>query len=368
VRDAFRRNFAEHEEVGASVCVFVGGRCVVDVFGGHRERERRSPWREDTLVNAWSVGKGVTAMVALALVERGLLDLDLPLARIWPELAAEDKGATTLRHVLSHRAGLPGVREPLPDGAMLDWATMCDALARQRAYWPTGERHGYHVMTYGFLVGEAVRRATGRSVGETLRRELAGPLGADVHIGLPAREHGRVATMADYPVVPRTRAQWESIFPATGDDEHDRMVWHTYFNPPDGSGIGRVNTPAWRSAEIPSANAHATARGVAALYQGLLDTRWISPGLRAEAARIHSDGEDAILARPSRFGLGFQLSQPTRPLGPNAEAFGHWGHGGGLGFADPVAGVAFGYLMNRPGVRWQTPRTQNLIDALYAAL
>lgn len=368
VRDAFRRNFAEHDELGAAACIFVGGRCVVDLWGGHRERERKSPWREDTLVNAWSVGKGVTAMLALALVERGDLDLDAPLARIWPEIAAEGKGATTLRHVLSHRAGLPGVREPLPDGAMLDWRRTCDVLAGQRAYWPPGERHGYHVMTYGFLVGEAIRRATGQRIGEALRRELTGPLGADFHVGLAASEHDRVATMGDYTVVPRTRAQWESIFPATGDDEHDHMVWHAYFNPPDGTGVGRVNTPAWRSAEIPSANAHATARSVAALYQGLLEGRWLSAELRAEAARIHSDGVDAVLGRPSRFGLGFQLAQPSRPLGPNEGAFGHYGHGGGLGFVDPAASVAFGYLTNRPGARWQTPRTQNLIDALYAAL
>jgi CubicO group peptidase (beta-lactamase class C family) len=166
----------------------------------------------------------------------------------------------------------------------------------------------------------------------------------------------------------RTREEWAVVFPPTGDAEHDLMVWHTYFNPPDGSGIGVVNSPAWRRAEIPSANAHATARGVATLYQALLDGRRVSPALRAEAARIHADGEDAVLGRPSRFGLGFQLSQPARPLGPGVGAFGHYGHGGSLGFVDPEAGVVFAYLMNRPGPRWQTPRSQNLIDAVYAAL
>ena len=143
VRDAFLRNFADHDEVGAAVSVWVGGRRVVDLWGGHQEAERRRPWREDTLVNAYSVGKGVAAIVALALVERGALDLDAPLAKLWPEFAAEEKGGITLRHALSHRAGMPGVREPLPDGAMLDWGRMCDALAGQRAYWAPGERHGY---------------------------------------------------------------------------------------------------------------------------------------------------------------------------------------------------------------------------------
>lgn len=368
VRDAFLRNFADHDEVGAAVCVHVGGRCVVDLWGGHQEPARRRPWLEDTLVNAYSVGKGVTALLALAFVERGQLDLDAPLTRVWPEFGAEDKGGITLRHVLAHQAGLPGVREPLPDGAMLDWSRMCDALAGQRAYWAPGARHGYHVMSFGFLVGEAIRRATGLGVGEALHRELAGPIGADFHIGLPESEHGRVASMKDHAVVPRTRQHFESIFAASGDEEHDQMVWHAYFNPADLSGVGRVNSPAWRSAEVPSANAQATARGVAALYQGILEDRWLSPGLRAEAARVHSDGDDAILSRPSRFGLGFQVAQPTRPLGPNEGAFGHYGYGGGLGFADPVGGVAFGYLMNLPGIRWQTPRTENLITALYDAL
>ena len=368
VRDAFLRNFAEHEEVGAAVCVQVGGRVVVDLWGGHQEPKRRRPWLENTLVNAYSVGKGVTALLALAFVERGALELDAPVANVWPEFAAEDKGDITLRHLLCHQSGLPGVRDPLPMGSVLDWDRMCAALAGQRAYWAPGERHGYHVNSYGFLVGEVVRRVAGVRMGEALRREIAGPIGADFHFGLAEAEHPRVASMHDHEIVPSEREHWEAIFPATGDDERDHMVWHAYFNPPDLSGLGQVNSAGWRSAEVPSANGHATARSVAQLYQGILDDRWLSPALRVEAARIHSDGDDAILGRPSRFGLGFQIAQSTRPFGPNPSAFGHYGYGGGLGFADPTASVAFGYLMNRPGVRWQTPRTENLIDAVYASL
>lgn len=368
VRDAFARNFAEHEEVGAAVCIRLHGRPVVDLFGGHTDETRTRPWQADTLVNAYSVGKGVTAFLTLRLVARGLLELDAPVARHWPEFAVAGKGGITLRHLLTHQAGLPGVREPLPEGAVLDWDRMCGALAAQAPYWVPGERHGYHVNSYGFLVGELVRRATGQRVGTALREDLCGPLGADFFIGLPEAEHGRVATMGDHGIVPRERAQWEQIFPATGDEGHDRMVWHAYFNPPDLSGIGRVNSAAWRSAEVPSSNGHATARGVATLYDAMLRDAELPAELRDEACRIASDGDDAVLARPSRFGLGFQLTQPSRPLGPNAGAFGHYGYGGSLGFADPEAGVAFGYLMNRPGQRWQTPRTQNLIDAFYAAL
>jgi CubicO group peptidase (beta-lactamase class C family) len=167
--------------------------------------------------------------------------------------------------------------------------------------------------------------------------------------------------------------QWAIAFPPTGDDEHDLMVWHTYFNPSGLSGHGAVNTEAWRLAQIPSTNGHGTARAVTAIYDALLrggpeGETWVGKDLLTEALRIHSDGDDIVLGRLTRFGLGFQLAQPTRPFGPNPEAFGHWGYGGSLGFADPVARVAFGYLTNRPGERWQSPRTQRLIDALYACL
>jgi CubicO group peptidase (beta-lactamase class C family) len=167
--------------------------------------------------------------------------------------------------------------------------------------------------------------------------------------------------------------QWALVFPPTGDAERDTMVWHCYFNPSGLSGFGVVNTPEWREAVIPSTNGHSTARAVAAIYGALLGGRrasspLVGDALVAEATTIHSDGEDAILGRPSRFGLGFQLTQPTRPLGPNPAAFGHYGYGGSLGFADPSAQLAFGYVMNRPGDRWQTPRTQALIEAVYESL
>jgi len=162
-------------------------------------------------------------------------------------------------------------------------------------------------------------------------------------------------------------------FPPTGDDEYDQMVWQTYFNPIGLSGTGFVNRAAWREAEIPSSNGHGTARAVASVYAAFLaggppGIPWVGPTLRSEATLIHSDGEDQVLRRPSRFGLGFQLTQPKRPIGPNPGAFGHFGYGGSLGFADPEAGVAFAYLTNRPGERRETTRFQGLIDALYACL
>jgi CubicO group peptidase (beta-lactamase class C family) len=250
---------------------------------------------------------------------------------------------------------------------------MCAALAGQSPWWEPGSDHGYHVNSYGYLVGELVRRATGLDVGAALARIVSGPLQAEFSYGLPRSEHRRVAHLVAHDVAPTGPEQWSKYFPPSGDAEHDRMIWHAYFNPSRLSGTGAVNTAAWRVAAIPSTNGHGSARAVAAIYAAFLaggppDAGWAGPGLRTEATAIHSDGDDRVLGRPSRFGLGFQLAQPTRPLGPNPAAFGHYGFGGSLGFADPDAGLAFGYLMNHPGDRWQTPRTQRLIEAVYACL
>jgi len=368
VREAFAGNFSEHDELGAAVCVYVGGRCVVDLWGGHRDAQRSAAWRRDTLVNAYSVGKGILAALALLLVERGRLELDTSVTRLWPAFASGDKQATTLRMLLSHRAGLPSVRRRLPEGAMFDWRLMCDALAEQRPFWTPGEAHGYHVNTFGFLVGELVRRATGQDVGSALRERLTGPLEAGFFFGLPREEHARVAPVVAWDEPLLGRDAWARVFPPTGDDERDTMIWHSYFNPSGLSGAGAVNTPAWRLAQMPSTNGHADARGVAAIYAALLRGELVSNALLGEATRVYSEGEDRVLGRASRFGLGFQLEEVGGRFGPSGEAFGHYGYGGSLGFADPDAGLAVGYLTNRPGERFRAPRAQRLVDAVYAAL
>jgi CubicO group peptidase (beta-lactamase class C family) len=373
LREAFAANFSELDEVGAGLCVQIDGVRVVDLWGGHCDAARTQPWREDTLVNAYSVGKGVVAMLVLALVERGEIALDRPVAELWPEFAAAGKGAVTVRTLLSHRAGLPAVRERLPDDALYDWDRMCAALARQTPYWEPGTAHGYHVNTYGFLAGELVRRVTRVGVGEALARILTGPADADFRWGLAPRDHARVAEVVTAIPPLRDEAQWALAFPPQGDAERDRMIWHAYCNPSGISGFGAVNTLAWRNAAIPSTNGHGTARGVAMLYAAFLrggpsGARWVSDALRAEAVSIAADGDDRVTRRPSRFGLGFQLAQPSRPIGASPRAFGHFGYGGSLGFADPDARLAFGYLMNRPGERWNNPRTERLLDALYRCL
>jgi len=373
VGNAFRENFRLHDEVGAALSIRIDGKTVVDLWGGHRDAARTRPWEHDTLVNAYSVGKGIAAMLVLSLVERGELDLDEPISRIWPEFAVEGKSGTTLRMILAHRAGLPGVRKELADDAMYSWSTMTEALAEQAPYWEPGTAHGYHVNTFGFLVGEPLVRRIGHPFAEALRRRVTGPLGADFYIGLPASEHARVAELIQH--TPPKNVDAREVLMAhfrTGEPERDAMLQATYMNPIGLSGFGTVNGRGWRLASIPSTNGHGTARAVAALYDHFLthdvtQNGFVGPGLRDEAIATHSEGLDEVLGKPSRFGLGFQLAQPTRRVG-TASGFGHYGYGGTLGFADPETGVAFGYLMNRPGQRWQTPRTNALLDALDESL
>ncbi len=368
VREAFWGNFRERGEVGGAVCVLVGGRVVVDLWGGWADPGRAHRWQPDTLVNMFSVGKGLVAACAARLAGQGRLDVDAAVASCWPEFGSAGKGEITIRQLLSHQAGLPAIRRRLPPGSMLDWPVMTAALAAQEPWWEPGTGHGYHVNTFGFLAGEVIRRLTGRTAGTLLREEIAGPLGADVHIGLPASQHTRVAPVP-WPEPP------EETEPAGLELEPARLMkYNAYFNPGGLSGAGVINSPAWRAAEVPSANAHGTARGVARIYAalaagGTLDGTAIADAAALAAATAEQVyGQDLVLDRPSRFGLGFQLTHPERPLGPGQAAFGHFGAGGSLGFCDPESGIAFGYVMNQMGPRWQNPRTRALIDAVYACL
>ncbi len=363
VRAAFAANFSERGEPGGAVAISIGNNRVVDLWGGHADVAKTREWERNTLVNFFSVSKALCAICANVLVERGLVTLDEPVARIWPEFGKEQ---ITLRHILSHQAGLPAIRENMEDGAMLDWPAMIHALEKQEPWWEPGTAFGYHVNTFGFLVGEIVRRATGISIGKFVGRIIAGPLDADLHIGLPATEHHRVAEF-----------RWPSgaITPdiPPGDDLA-LMRWNTYWNPPGISGAHWINTPAWRIAEVPSTNGHGNARAIARVYSALArggeidGVRIIGEETLKNAVIEQSCGTDIVTQRPARFGLGFQLTQPERPLGPNPNAFGHFGAGGSLGFCDPDADLAFGYVTNDMGPRWQNPRNRALIEAVYSCL
>ncbi len=342
----------------------VEGKPVVDLWCGSADEARSRPWCQDTLVNAFSVGKALAGVCVLMLVSRGQLDLDEPVSRRWPEFAAAGKEAITVRHLLSHQAGLAAIGAQLPDGALYDWELVTGALAEQEPWWTPGTGHGYHVHTFGFLAGELVRRTAGEPIGSFLRREVAGPLHAEVSFGL---EPGKRARRAEYVIDASLTARFEGPRGAPVDG---RLYERAYMNPPGATGIGTVNTRAWLDAELPSANLHTDARSLARVYDALLGgaPALVDREILRQATERAAGGRDLVLGRPSRFGLGFQLAQPERPLGPNDGSFGHFGAGGSLGFADPRARVAFGYVMNRGGPQWQDPRNRALIDAVYAAL
>ncbi len=364
VREEFARNFADRGERGGALAIWHDGRVVADLWGGWSDVARASPWRRETIVNVFSVSKALCAIAAMRLVDRGKLDLDAPVAGYWPEFAASGKDGITVRQLLSHQAGLPAIRAPLPDGAALNWNVMVAALAGQAPWWKPGSGHGYHVNTFGFLAGELVRRIDGRTIGTLLREDVARPLGADIHIGLPSSEHTRVSEF-----------QWPGN-PQKPDIANDDalMRWNTYWNPPGFSGAHWVNRKEWREAEVPSTNGHGNARAIARVYAALanggeIDGVEVLSREAIEAATVEQVyGHDLINDRPSRFGIGFQLTQPERPLGPNPRAFGHFGAGGSLGYCDPQARIAFGYVTNDMGPRWQNPRNRALLEALYAAI
>ncbi|MFG2601058.1 serine hydrolase domain-containing protein [Streptomyces sp. NPDC048462] len=369
VRAAFEANFRERDELGAAVTVLVDGRPVADLWGGWADGARTRAWERETLVNVWSTGKGPTALCAHILADRGLLDLDAPVAAYWPEFAAAGKEGVLVRHLLSHRAGLAGLREPHTLDELYDWELTCARLAATEPWWEPGTRSGYHALTYGFLVGEVVRRVSGLLPGEFLRREVTGPLGIDFTIGLPGGDAGRAAEL----VAPKPdRARRAAVFARM-----EPVAVASLLNPP--SGAAAANTPAWRAAEIPAANGHGTARAVAALYALLAggsgpDGR---PVLSQKAAERVREGQgscrDLVLGagfdHETEIALGPWLSGPNGSYGPNPRAFGHDGAGGSCGLADPEAGIALGYVMNRMGpLIADDPRKRALIDAVYASL
>lgn len=375
VREVFAASFESGAELGASLCIYRGGELVVDLWGGFANAAKTVPWRRDTLANVYSTTKGITALCAHQLIERGELDLDAPVARYWPEFAQASKDRLPVRYLLTHQAALPAIARPLPSGAWSRWDVMTDALAAQAPWWEPGAGHGYHVNTQGFLIGEVVRRITGTTFGRYLREDLTGPAGMDFFVGFGPELDGRCADVLPARPSPETdelRRQL-SVDPAQLRG-HALMRVSAYRNPPGLSGTGVVNTRSWRGAEVPSTNGHGTARAVARLYSGLagdgtvggfavLSREMIA---RARAEQVY--GDDIMLERPTRFGLGFQLTMAERRLGPNPRAFGHFGAGGSLGFADPDARVAFGYAMNQSRGGWQHKHVRHFIDLVYAAL
>ena len=336
VRAAFAANLATGVDVGAAVCVTVEGETVVDLWGGFADPAAERPWQRDTIVNVYSTTKTVTALTALLLADRGELDFDAPVARYWPEFAANGKQGVKVSHVMSHSAGLPGWRQPMRTEDLYDWEKATTLLAAQALDWEPGTACGYHGLTQGYLIGEVVRRITGRSVGTVLREEITGPLHADFHIGLPASEESRVAELIAPPA-----GQPPEI---TVTDLQVRVAT----NP--GPEVSQVNSRAWRGAEIPAAGGTGNARSVARLHAILANDgvangrRFLSADGCRRALELQISGRDLILDMPVRYGMGFALGDGLMPS-PNTLYWG--GYGGSLTIIDLDARTTFSYVMNK---------------------
>jgi CubicO group peptidase (beta-lactamase class C family) len=368
VREAFAEGFRERGEIGAAVAVTLDGETVVDLWAGHADPRRTRPWTRETIVHLYSVTKGMTALCAHRLIERGALDLDAPVARYWPEFSQRGKHAISVRWLLSHRAGLPALRTPLAPETLYDWDAMCSALAAAEPCVPPGQL-SYHPVTFGWLVGELVRRVDGRSLGRFFREEIAEPLGADLHIGLGPAEEKRAADITALEPPPELVAAFGSEAPAGPP-----LLVLAFVNP---SGTGDHNSPQHRRAEIPAINGHGSALALARIYGALarggeLDgVRLLAPAAIERARSQQARDMDTLMGVTVRMGLGYWLGQPGVPgfaFGPNEGAFGHPGAGGSLGFADPQARLGFGYVTNRMGSSIEVdPRAQALIEAVYAS-
>jgi CubicO group peptidase (beta-lactamase class C family) len=372
VRDAFARNFERLGERGAAVTVYRDGHKVVDLWAGTRDVDGPEPWALDTAQIVRSATKGVAAVVPLLLHQRGHIDLDAPVGTYWPEFKAAGKERVLVRHLLSHRAGLPVLDRPLTPAEAIDGESGARALAAQRPVWEPGTDHGYHAHTYGWLIAELVRRVTGRTIGRWVAEEIARPLGLDFWLGLPAEEAHRVGRIgvAEEPSAGaggelRLRPK-RSVAAAYADPSSlTRRAFGVIDPAPD------ENDPAYRAAELPAAAGIATARALARCYAAMLGPvdghRLFAPATLTLARTEESAGPDRVLVVATRFGLGYMLHGPAAPLlGPGS--FGHPGRGGSLGFADPESGIAFGYVTNgmRKGVT-ADPRAQALVRAVRSA-
>ena len=371
VADAFARNFTEHGDLGAACSVYADGRMVVDLWGGLADREAARPWRDDTLGITFSTTKGVTAVVCNRLIEQGRLDPEAPVARYWPEFAANGKDAITVGDVLSHRCALAHCEGTFTLDEVMAVEPVVRALAAQAPNWEPGAGHGYHARTFGWLTGEIVHRVTGTSLGAHFATELAAPLGLDFFIGLPAALEPRVARL--YP--PAADAGLQALIDQAMADP-DTWLGKVMSGP---AGLFRYddmwNTRALHATEMPSSNGIGDARSLARLYAACVgEVATPTGGFRAltdatvdRATVLRSEGTDVVLGLPTAFGLGF-TGPAMLPPGVGPRAFGHAGAGGSLGFADRDAGIGFGYVMNQMQLGMTGDRrTETLVAAVAQA-
>jgi CubicO group peptidase (beta-lactamase class C family) len=342
VREVFEENFSERGDVGASFAATVDGEFVVDIWGGHADAAKTRPWEEDTIVNVYSTTKTMSFLTALVLADRGELEFGAPVTRYWPEYGQNGKEKTEVRHFMSHSAGVPGFDPALTADELYDWDHCIGNLAAQAPWWEVGSQSGYHAITQGYLIGELVRRITGKSIGRFFREEIAGPLGADFHIGVAPEDFPRVAEMI--PVAGEDGVGFPGLDPES--------ITARVFSSAD-LGNDAVNSAGWRQAEIPAANGHGNARSVVRAQTPLANGgAAFGVDLLSEAGcRVIRDeqtnGPDAVLMLPIRYGMGYAFPNELMPMSPSEHGMFWGGAGGSTIIVDQENRACFSYVMNQ---------------------
>ncbi|MEV5837306.1 serine hydrolase domain-containing protein [Nocardia sp. NPDC052112] len=374
VADAFRRNFAQHGEIGAAVAVYAGDRPVVDLWAGHRDRHRTLPWERDTIVPVFSSTKGMAAFVVATMVSRGLLDYEAPVAKFWPEFAAQGKDAVTVRQLIDHQAGLSGLDTVVRLPQIADLDGLATILAAQRPAWRPGTRHGYHAITLGLYQGELVRRVDTehRTLGRIFAEDIAKPLDLDFFIGLPAEQSmDRIATPAATEGTDILRYERDIPVRIGAEIFAKRGLSHAALTNPRIGAPARASRRELLELEMPGSNGVGNARSLARAYgaaAGRTGALPIDDAVLDRLAATAADdvpADDLVLHTKSRYHLGFRKSRGSFRFGSDTHAYGTTGLGGSFGFADPTTGLGFGYAMNRLGLAvLDDARTRNLRDAL----
>ena len=364
VAEEFEKNLAERGDIGASFACTIDGEFVIDLWGGHKDTEKTQPWEEDTVCNVYSTTKTMTFLCALILADRGELDLQAPVAQYWPEFATNGKEAVKVSHFLCHAAAVPGLSRVFEAEELYDWEKVCADLAAQEPWWEPGTRSGYHAITQGYLIGEIVRRITGKTIGTFFRENVAEPLSADFHIGVDPSVFPRVSDLH-----PDPEAAGGIGLQMDADSITGRVFGST--NLPAGS----VNSDGWRKAEIPAANGHGNARSVVRAQSALANNgsafgvELLSPQGCARAREVQIESTDAVLGFPIRFAMGYAYGNPLLPVTPNANAIWWAGAGGSTIVIDEDNRMCFSYVMNQmKAAMVGDERSGSLTRALYGAL